>query len=323
MTRTIRDLLESRTRKRVRFVDREAREPAWKAVHRAADRGVAAVADAFVESVDVLTGGVSSEAVQLDLVRFMPGTAITEFKWDLFTTAFSRAVTPVIKETMRSAGEGSGRVTPRIQKQDPTTLAGVFDITNPRAQRIAATTAASLVVQVTQSTIEAMRAVIARAQGSGIPLPDQAAAIEQILRDTAGLDPRRAQSLINFRTAQIAAGVSARVVEERVEQLRTRLLKQRAAFIARHETIDAANAGQVELWNQAEEGGLLAPGIPREWIVTPQDPQGRLCPICEPMSGQQRPRGELFFSTFNGQTFERPPAHALCRCALALVIPDP
>jgi hypothetical protein len=191
----------------------------------------------------------------------------------------------------------------------------VFDLTNPRAQRIAALIAADLVTRVDEVTRQAMREIIARAQAFGIPLREQAAELEQVLIQMAGLDSRRAATLRNFENRQIVRGVAPRIIERRVNELRDKLLLDRAKVIARHETMVAANAGQVELWDQAEEEGFLPVGLLREWITTPDD---RICPICEPMDGQQRLRGDLFVSSFNGQVYERPPAHVLCRCALSL-----
>lgn len=89
----------------------------------------------------------------------------------------------------------------------------------------------------------------------------------------------------------------------------------RADKIARTETMRAANEGQLEAWNQAEEQGLLTGDEQKEWITTPDD---RLCPICEPLDGVQVARDDTFEG--DGEQLDGPPAHPRCRCVVALVV---
>lgn len=90
---------------------------------------------------------------------------------------------------------------------------------------------------------------------------------------------------------------------------------ERADVIARTETMRAANQGQLEAWDQAEEQGLLTGDEKKEWIVTPDD---RLCPICEPLDGEQVDRDGTF--NVEGEEIDGPPAHPRCRCAMALAL---
>lgn len=308
--------MRSQFRVKARFVEREAVEPTWKAIHRAADANVGLIAATFPASIEFLRDNVNHAEVLLALQRNNPGTAISAFPWDEWSALFGRLVTPRITETMRAGGEAAGRVT-TIEKQR-TTLQGVFDLMNPRAQRIAAMIAASLVTNVSAATMQAMRDIIAEAQGVGISVRDQASALERILIETAGLDSQRAQTLLRFENAQIARGVSEEIVRQRVSDLRDRMLMDRAMVIARSESISAANAGQVELWSQAREAGEIPFGMLKEWIATPDR---RICPICESLDGKKVPLGESFVD-LNGQHHERPTAHPQCRCSLALVEPE-
>lgn len=265
----------------------------------------------------MLTKDVDSRHLVHALERGEIGLAVTRLDWALWRAAFQRAALPVIRDTMFAGAEQAALVTDRIEKQQ--TLEGAFDQTNPRAVRVAAAIAAAMVTEVSQATIFAMRDVIVRGQSLGLSVFQQANELERILREMAGLDKQRAIALVNYEASQFALGLPPETVAARVATRRNLLIRARALTIARHETMDAANAGQVELWDQAEEEGLLPVGLEREWIVTDDK---RLCPICRPMSGQKRRKGQLFRSTFNGQSFVRPPAHVLCRCAMALVIED-
>lgn len=301
--------------RKARFVEREAAEPEWKAIHRAADRNVGLVAATFPASIKFLRENVNRAEVLVSLQRNNPGMAIAAFPWDEWAAFFDRLVTPLLAETMRAGGVAAARVT--VVRKQHRTLTGDFDLMNPRAQRHAATSAARLVTGISAATMQAMRDIIADAQALGISVRDQATLIEDILIETAGLDSRRAQTLIRFRAAQLARGVSDAIVNSRVASLRDRLLRDRALTIARTETINAANAGQVELWNQAREAGEIPSGMLKEWIATPDR---RICPICESLDTQKVPLGELFVD-LNGNTHDRPTAHVMCRCSLALVEP--
>lgn len=87
----------------------------------------------------------------------------------------------------------------------------------------------------------------------------------------------------------------------------------RAEVLARTETMRASNEGQIQLWDQAVESGLLTGDEKKEWIVTPDD---RLCPICEPMDGVIVGLGDDF--NVGGDRIDGPPAHPNCRCTVAL-----
>lgn len=89
----------------------------------------------------------------------------------------------------------------------------------------------------------------------------------------------------------------------------------RAELIARTETATAANEGLMALWDQAVTNGYLKPTSKKEWIVTPDD---KLCPICEPLDGEQVGLDEEF--DVDGELMDGPPAHPNCRCVVALVV---
>jgi SPP1 gp7 family putative phage head morphogenesis protein len=89
----------------------------------------------------------------------------------------------------------------------------------------------------------------------------------------------------------------------------------RAEVIARTETMQASNEGQLQAWDQAVEAGLLTGNEKKEWITTPDD---RLCPVCEPMDGETVGLGEDF--DVDGERVSTPPAHPNCRCTIALSV---
>jgi SPP1 gp7 family putative phage head morphogenesis protein len=139
-------------------------------------------------------------------------------------------------------------------------------------------------------------------------------AIMLVLRHSIGLTPQGAQALSTFEQGMLADGVAPGVAASRASSYAERLRRQRAETIARTETLNAANAGQQALWNEAGRVGLVDRARAwKEWIVTPDD---RLCVLCEQMEGA-RVRVDDEFSTPRG-SLEHPPMHPRCRCAMGL-----
>jgi SPP1 gp7 family putative phage head morphogenesis protein len=82
----------------------------------------------------------------------------------------------------------------------------------------------------------------------------------------------------------------------------------RAEMIARTESMDAANEGLAQGWDQAVEEGLLTGDEQKTWIAA-EDP----CPECEEVDGETVPMDEDF------SVGDDPPLHPNCRCTMGLV----
>lgn len=89
---------------------------------------------------------------------------------------------------------------------------------------------------------------------------------------------------------------------------------ERAALIARHETMLAASEGQRQAWDQAVDEGLLDEDSQRTWIVVGDD---KVCPICEGLDGKTAKLGESYVGD-DGEEYDGPPAHVACRCTEGL-----
>jgi SPP1 gp7 family putative phage head morphogenesis protein len=89
----------------------------------------------------------------------------------------------------------------------------------------------------------------------------------------------------------------------------------RAELIARTESMTAANEGQMALWDQAQEAGLIGPNAQKEWVTAGDE---KLCPICDGLDGEQVGLDETFDA--DGEDIEGPPAHPNCRCVIALAV---
>lgn len=304
-----------------RFVDRPPSDPEWKAVHRAADAGMASIRKPFLEEVENLRNKLPSVA-DLEIIITESGHGVVgAIDWAQFEAALSAAWLPGIRDTQQRAMRGilgileddvPAEVNLVIAKQEVTAR---FDLTNPEAVRAAASQAAEAVIEVSASTRRSIREIIRRGQLGQLTVQQQARRI----RDLIGLTERQTASVLNFEAGLVERGITGAELERRVLKKYQQTLRRRASTISRTENIRAANLGQQNLWSQAADQGLIDRDTAmRRWIITPGD---RTCPICIPMDGQSRPLNEPFVSPFNGASTMVPPIHPACRCAIALEVP--
>ena len=123
---------------------------------------------------------------------------------------------------------------------------------------------------------------------------------------------RQSLGVSQYRMAQINAMRAAGKIpsDAAYDKAMQRAIRHRATMIARTGIMDALNAGQDLAWRKAGlEGHINLDRMERVWTVAYDE---RLCPICEPLGGMSAPMD----GSFNG--FQRPPAHAMCRCSLGL-----
>lgn len=105
-------------------------------------------------------------------------------------------------------------------------------------------------------------------------------------------------------------------IENRMLAVTEGLNEHRALTIARTELTRSVNAGQVEVWNEAANQGLVDRGrVRRVWVAVNDEATS---PICEELDGQSVGMDESFVSEETGETFDAPPAHPNCRSAVVL-----
>ena len=306
---------------RFRFVDRSPSEPEWKAVHRAADRGIPSLRDPFLAEIENLRDQISVDDMEVLIQQGGDAAAVGAIEWIQFEVALTASFLPAMRTIQHNAMKGLlGSIEDETQadqvvltKQD---VVARFDLTNPSSVRVAAEQAALAVRQISDSTRKAIREIIKRGQMGQLTVRDQARKIRELI----GLTERQTASVLNFRNSLIEQGISGQRLERMVSRKYDQTLKRRAMNIARTESINAANAGQLDIWNQAADQGLVdRDTAQKRWITSLDD---RACPICVPMDGQLRPLNEPFTSPFNGASTMSPSIHSSCRCAMSLEVPE-
>lgn len=331
----LRDLLNRKTVIRLRmrsnfaFVDKPSKQAPWIDVHQVADRNRGVVTQVVLDSFE-LAGKTASIADLMRAIKSNNREALQEMT-DVILNAFEKSylelMPPALTKVVKDSGTEAGKT---AQAQGDYRTAQVilgFDRTNPFAAEWAALRSSMLITQINDASRLAIQRLINRAFIEGIP-PRQLAMlirnhhgltapfVDAVYRARIRLQEARGTTLLLGRTPVSipAGGLSAELVELRFRQYARRLTNFRARMIARTETIAAANAGQQQLWEQAQNNGLLTGQELKEWIFTPDE---RSCVICQSMAGQQVPVRSLF-ELPSGGAIPSPPAHPMCRCSMGL-----
>ncbi len=166
--------------------------------------------------------------------------------------------------------------------------------------------AAKLVVSVSRDQRQAIReALLARFNRRTHP-----ETLVRDLKNTIGLDPRRARALRNFEDQLREQKVKN--VDAQVERYKAELVQSRAQTIARTETVSIETEAKQQAWSIAMDAGDVPEEAEQEWVSS-SDP----CPDCQAMDGQRVPVGEPFQSEKYGPV-NGPGLHPNCVCDVIL-----
>ena len=217
-------------------------------------------------------------------------------------------------EPARQTLEGSylrgARVGERVLRMGP--RVGIrFDAMNPHAALFARTRSGALITQIGESQREAIRNLVESAVGGGRTVGD----IARDIRHIVGLRDDQLRALLKYRdvVSDPKRKLTVDEIEKKVRRYADALVKQRAELIAQTEVLTAANAGQLEIWHEAQRQGTLDGSHGKVWITTPDE---FLCPFCEELDGQVANLNAQFESDY--EQVQHPPLHPQCRCSIGL-----
>jgi len=163
----------------------------------------------------------------------------------------------------------------------------------------------------TETTKNAARDILTGAIAQNLTIPQ----VVRQLRDTIGLTPRQAGALEKRRQRLLTLGRTPQKVERDIARTRNRMLRERAATVARTEIIASRNQGTLNGWQVAQAAGELGPQAKKVWIAS------NPCEICEAIV-KEGPvdLNEPFISPKQGnRPLMSPPAHPRCLPGSALV----
>lgn len=188
-----------------------------------------------------------------------------------------------------------------------------FDMRNPRIRSYTEQRIGTLVVGIGEDTRNLIQSVITRSFDYALT-PDRVA---EIIRPAIGLYPKQAKALENYRANLIDQKVAPRDVAKMTTAYEGRLLDQRAIMIARTEVRDATNTGQMSVWNQASDQGLIDRSTAQKKIIL----SANACEDCEDLESQGPiPLDEVWTTTTGIRA--NAPFHPNCFCDLELIFGD-
>lgn len=226
----------------------------------------------------------------------------------------------VLEEVVIAAGRAADR-TFKPKRKARSLRTARFNDRSPYVRAWARRHSVKMVTDITRDTRIALRDIVSRAIANNTP-PAQTA---RLIKSTIGLDSRRAdavdalrQRIIDNPGGKVWAGnrpirvpekVTTAYVRAQADKYAAHLLNDRAISIARTETIQAANEGQLQQWDQAVQDGLLDPNRDgKQWLPSPD-----ACEECLALEGEVVALGESFEGGIAS-----PPLHPNCRCSLGI-----
>lgn len=110
-------------------------------------------------------------------------------------------------------------------------------------------------------------------------------------------------------------GLSQKEIDKKVAREAEKKLRYRHTMIARTETMNALNQGNLEVINQAEEQGLIVPGeTVKVWVTAPQDQDD----VCTEMDGEEVPMGQPFTLPDGTEVDIPSETHPNCNCSMEI-----
>jgi len=315
----------------------------------AADSQVSKMKAAFVQAVNELrsnlvdTESLAAALANGDIDGAIAATHVDDLKDLLFGIGLGPNHYILNDLSIAAFGIGAAVALKNLPLELQTAL--IFDSLNDRAIRFMRSEGAKMVQEITDATKAGVRATIARSLADNVPPARQIYEIRQLV----GLTGTQAQAVMNFRrqletrqtlglTApgdrRLSAVEQAMVnrhmktgyltdaqIDALVDRYYVSLVNKRALDIARTESLNAVNNGQLEMWMQARDAGYLDDDVDRMFWLTAGD--ARVRPTHTPIPALN-PNGVKiggYFVTPHGLVTgpgTRNPGFIRCRCCLVL-----
>jgi uncharacterized protein len=277
---------------------------AWSAARDSIDDSSLELALSFNPSI--------AEVILLGLVDSTETTLRPLLSAQLQSTLTSAAESTLKAAQKRGSFRTAAQFTTAAVDPSISLLSMAFDHANPSVIQWALARSSALITETSLSTKQAVREVISDAAKSGLAPRLQVPRIKEVV----GLRSDQYRALGNYRSRLESRlpPLSTSKIDLACERYARKLHKQRALLIARTETMRSANQGQMELWKQAVDKGLLANDDTRKWLATPDD---RLRDSHADLQGQETTIDGTFVKV-DGTSIE-PGEEPNCRCASGLV----
>jgi hypothetical protein len=287
--------------------DKKAKNQAWKGLHKISDKMAASYGITLSKNLNEFRKKINISNLIDIIQRNKSDIILSIIEWQNLTKQFD-LIKKLVKRGIIDAGKYSIDYMPEVLKPEI-----IFDAKNPRIQKYIDKKVGERIQGITDQSKIAIQTVISQGMNKGSPIRTIA---ENIPR-SIGLNDRQAMAVVNYQAGLLDKGIGGKKLENMTDSYYEKMLDYRTTTIARTESMDAVNQGQLEVWDQAAEQGLYDPSkAVKRWIVTPDD---RLCEACQDMDQQEVGMDESFDSPEFGE-IDAPPLHPSCRCIVELDI---
>ena len=265
----------------------------------AEDKAAAELEKEYLRSVKTTINQVDWEKLERDLQAHHEGAEIVDgLPWEEYDP--ETALKNLFEVALEVHGEYIGSVTG----------GAIFDYVDPKALEWIEKYCAEDVVQISNSTKEAIRAIIRNGYENGVTVREQARDIKQLI----GLDPNRAEAVQNMRARLLKRGLlSDSEINRRAAKYAEKLLRQRANTIAVNETSEAAANATYQSTKSACERGVIDPYQYEAFRIVTADE--RTCERCMAIEGEARKLPDGSYASTGQQIVK---VHVKCRCAEGL-----
>lgn len=305
-----------------------AREPVWiqKAAPRKVPRTYArvrALSNTMTKAVKVdLVDGITAFKQKVSPQALMSAWSTKSYGAIMATIPWEQLPDHLEPATSKLSESLVGSAKRTIELLPPPVKNGLrWDIKNPRISKFLREQTGKLVVDIRQDTLDVVQRAVQRSFTQAYTPQDVA---EQI-RDSIGLHPIYEQAVVNYQNGLFASGKhTPDQIDQLTDAYSNKLLDVRAMTIARTEVRGATNYGQLSVWQQGKNDGLLTPQTKKTWVTCKEcvSKTPSPCDLCLPMDGESIPLDE-FWVLADGSVCEVPSdAHPNCNCGMTVDMGD-
>lgn len=291
-----------------------APSPEWVTVHAVADKGIPAMTSALIDAWDAQRNRIDVSVLAASLEAY----GHDNIDWRTEIIALQGAMVSVCGSIARDTALALIPRYETVKGSETFAMPGwmdvAFDLRFMEAETFLTKYLPMLVVNVNNETRIAIRNVVLEGFRKGHHPYQMAEEIKALV----GMTPGQVRAYQAFAANLARRNMSRDWQSNALKNYRERAIERRARNIARTETLRAANAGQLRLWQVAGTNGLLGPSAKKLWINTPGP---RTCPTCQGMGGRTADINGVW--SVEGYSVEAPPLHPSCRCAMGLTFDDP
>jgi hypothetical protein len=231
-----------------------------------------------------------------------------EIEWEKFPGEIAPASEKTFEAMMASADIAMQALPPPIKSRYR------FDYKNPGIERIwRKRTGEWMVDPLVKGGRESIQDIVYTQFTQGLNPRDLVGEIKNYI----GLYPRLARAHTNYVLSLKQTDMAPERIDELSENYYDKLLTYRANMIARTETNFMLNRGQLEVWQQGQENGIIPLGATKVWVV-----DGNPCEDCQEMDGEAVGLAESWV-TPDGDVVEVPTEiHPHCACMMTIEYGD-